>query len=251
MTQMVRGHTYHKRLGAVANAFRYSVDYVLTEPEAQPRLPWPLRRNAWGLFSLNDRDHGGRRGAGRGTAWVREVMAAHQLSALAGMRILQLVQPRYLGFWFNPVGFWLIVDANDDLRAVIAEVNNTFGDRHSYLCHRPDLGPIGWDDQLTTNKVFHVSPFQDVAGQYSFRFDFAPTHFGVRIDHHRSGGGVIATLTGTRVPLTAGGLLWSALRRPGGAFRVLALIYAQALVLRLKGVRFRPRPEPPEMEVTR
>ncbi len=90
------------------------------------------------------------------------------------MRVLLVAQPRVLGFLFNPVSFWLIVDQTDDLRAVIAEVNNTYGQRHSYLCAHDDLRPIRFSDTLTTKKVFYVSPFQDVSGRYDFRFDYQP-----------------------------------------------------------------------------
>ena len=67
--------------------------------------------------------------------------------------------------FFNPVSFWLCRrDGDDTLIAVIAEVSNTFGDRHSYLVHHPDLRTIEASDRLTAQKIFHVSPFQPVEG---------------------------------------------------------------------------------------
>jgi len=249
--QLVAAHTYHKRIGGPANAFRYSVDYVLSEPDANARLPWLMSRNRFNLTSLNDADHGGARGNGRGADWVRAVLADHGLQALVGMRVLLLAQPRMLGFLFNPVSFWLIIDGADQLRAFIAEVNNTFGERHSYLCHHPELTPIQPTDTLTSAKVFHVSPFQDVGGTYGFRFGYTPDHISVRIDFRMGKDGLLATLAGDRKPLTSAVLMKSVLRRPFGSARVVFLIYWQAMVLRRKGVRVRPVPAPPKVEVTR
>jgi DUF1365 family protein len=134
---------------------------------------------------------------------------------------------------------------------VIAEVSNTFGDRHSYLCHRDDLAPITREDLLVAQKIFHVSPFQPVEGGYQFRFDIRADRIGIWIDYTAGQGGLVATLTGPRRPLTSAAILWAALRRPFGARRVLALIHWQALKLWWKGAGYRPHPKPPADEVTR
>lgn len=244
----IAGQTFHGRKGTVQNRFRYSIDYVLLTPETAkgPRL---FSRNRANLMGIRDQDHGGAPGRGTSTAWVRQVLAAHGLSVPA--RIDLLAQPRVLGHVFNPVSFWLCHDEHDVLRVVIAEVTNTFGDRHSYLVHHPDQGPITAEDHLTARKIFHVSPFQPVEGSYRFRFDIRPDRIGIWIDFSAGENGVIATLTGRRTPLTNRAILWACLRRPFGSRRVLALIFWQALKLRLKGVAYRPRPEPPAKEVSR
>lgn len=244
----IAGQTFHGRKGTVQNRFRYSIDYVLLTPETAkgPRL---FSRNRANLMGIRDQDHGGAPGRGTGTVWVRQVLAAHGLSVPA--RIDLLAQPRVLGHVFNPVSFWLCHDEHDVLRVVIAEVTNTFGDRHSYLVHHPDQGPITAEDHLTARKIFHVSPFQPVEGSYRFRFDIRPDRIGIWIDFSAGENGVIATLTGRRTQLTNRAILWACLRRPFGSRRVLALIFWQALKLRLKGVAYRPRPEPPAKEVSR
>lgn len=243
------GVTYHGRKGAVENAFRYSVDYVILDAEAEPKTPALFARNRAGLTSLQDSDHGGDKGKGRGAAWVRDVLAEHQVTGVA--RVELMAQPRVLGHVFNPVSFWLCRRADDALIAVISEVSNTFGDRHSYLCHHPDFREIKADDHLHANKIFHVSPFQPVEGDYRFRFDIRDDRVGIWIDYTQAKGGLIATLTGSRKPLTNAAILRSMLRRPFGARRVLALIHWQALKLWWKGGGYRPRPEPPAKEVSR
>jgi len=244
----IAGHTWHGRKGAVANAFRYGVDYVLLDAEAQGGGPRLFGRNRAALASVQDRDHGGPPGRGRGAKWVREVLSARGLPAPA--RIELLAQPRLLGHVFNPVSFWICRDAAGGLRAVIAEVTNTYGDRHSYLCHRSDLGLITAGDRLRADKLLHVSPFQRTEGEYEFRFDLRSDRIGIWIDFTGGNGGVIATLVGPRRPLTNGGLLRACLRRPLGSRRVLALIHWQALKLWWKGARFRSRPEAPAREVS-
>jgi DUF1365 family protein len=174
--------------------------------------------------------------------------ASHGLPAAA--RIDLLAQPRLLGHVFNPVSFWLCHDAADGLRVVIAEVSNTFGDRHSYLVHRADHGPITAEDHLTAQKIFHVSPFQPVEGGYRFRFDIRADRIGIWIDFTAGENGVIATLVGPRKRLTNAAILWACLRRPFGSRRVLALIHWQAVKLWWKGAAYRARPEPPAEEVS-
>lgn len=245
----IEGVTYHGRKGAVRNAFRYSVDYVLLDAEADLRTPGLFARNGRGLTGLDDRDHGGAPGEGRGPVWVREVLAAHRVGGVEKIELL--AQPKVLGHVFNPVSFWLCRDARGDLIAVISEVTNTYGDRHSYLCHHEDVQPILPDDRLMAQKIMHVSPFQPIEGGYEFRFDIRDEKIGIWIDYSRGQGGLIATLTGKRAPMTNRSILRYVIRRPFGARRVLALIHWQALKLWWKGAKFRSLPPAPEQEVTK
>lgn len=245
----ISGVTYHGRKGSVDNAFRYSVDYMLVDAEAPVAAPSLFARNGRGVMALDDIDHGGPPKQGRGAAWVRDVLQAHQVTDVA--RIELLAQPKVLGHVFNPVSFWLCRRDDTALTAVIAEVTNTFGDRHSYLVHHSDMRPIAPDDRLQATKILHVSPFQPVEGGYEFRFDIRDDRIGIWIDYTRNEGGLIATLTGKRAALTNRSILRALLRRPFGARRVLALIHWQALKLWIKGAVFRSRPLPPVDEVSR
>lgn len=245
----LRGETFHGRRGAVENRFRYGVDYLLIDPQATGHFPLLFSRNRANLTALRDADHGGAPGQGRGAAWVHEVLAAHDMPLPPRLRLL--AQPRVLGHAFNPVSFWLGQDDAGALLWVIAEVTNTFGDRHSYLCHHEDHRPILPADRLRARKIFHVSPFQPVEGEYVFRFDIGATRLGIWIDYVTTEGGVLATLTGRLQPMTNMGLLGACLRRPFGSRRVLALIHWQALKLYLKGAGYRARPAPPKDEVSR
>ncbi|NRB04778.1 MAG: DUF1365 domain-containing protein [Rhodobacteraceae bacterium] len=245
----IAGQTFHGRKGDVNNAFRYSVDYVLVDAEAHVRGPFLFRRNGRAPFTLDDKDHGGDPKNGRGAVWAREVLAQHQITGIDKIELL--AQPKVLGHVFNPVSFWLCRRADGALIAVISEVTNTFGERHSYLTHHSDLRPIGRSDRLTAQKIFYVSPFQPIEGSYEFRFDITEERVGIWIDYNQSHGGLIATLTGTRKPLSNRSILRTMLRRPFGSRRVLTLIHWQALKLFLKRVKYRVRPTPPVQEVSK
>jgi DUF1365 family protein len=247
----VAASTFHGRQAeGVTNAFRYSLDYVLLDPEAEIDGPRFFSRSGTSLFSIRDADHGGPPGRGRGAAWLREALSAHLPQFVPG-RILLLAQPRVLGYVFNPVSFWLVHGLEGSLRVVVAEVTNTYGDRHSYLCHAPDLAPIGPEMHLTAAKAFHVSPFRPIAGDYTFRFDVRPDRIGIWIEHRAQDGTLLATLAGPRRPLTSGAILRACLRRPLGARRVMALIHWQAVKLWWKGAVFRARPAPPARDLSR
>lgn len=242
----VRARIIHARRGATRHAFRHDVDYVLVQPEARlgPRL---FSVNRINFAAIHDRDHGGPRGSGRGAHWAREVFFGAGLSRHVSVYLL--TQPRVLGAWFTPVSFWLAFDGAD-LVAVIAEVNNTFGHRHSYLCHHPGFSPITAEDEMLAEKVFHVSPFQDVAGTYRFRFDLRPDRMSIRIRLHDGPRGLVASMSGRHAPLKNRHIAAMAFRRPFGPVGVLALIHWHALRLWMKGARYRPVPTPPDQEVS-
>ncbi|MGB0799388.1 MAG: DUF1365 domain-containing protein [Planktomarina sp.] len=248
MADHIQGYTYHGRKGEIENAFRYSIDYVLIDPDAPDVLPSLFSRNRFNVASLYDVDHGGAPKDGQGVVWARDVLVTHDLPTPT--RVDLLAQPRFWGHVFNPVSFWLCYDNEENLRVVIAEVTNTFGERHSYLCHRDDHEPIQPTDTLTATKIFYVSPFQPVEGGYQFRFDIRGDKIGIWIDYTQGNGGLIATLTGPRKRLSNLSIIKSVFRRPLGSRRVQFLIHWQALKLWIKGAKYRTRPTPPTDEVS-
>src|SRR6185437_6467336 len=101
------------------------------------------------------------------------------------------------------------------LRAVLAEVNNTFGERHSYLCFHDNHRAIAGGDRLWAVKAFHVSPFIAVEGRYAFRFTVAPGRAAIAIDLEDGDGLLLRTsVSGRLMPLTMGRLLGVLARNP-------------------------------------
>lgn len=243
MLEHIQAQTHHARRGAVKNAFHYGVDYVLTDLEDAG--PWPISHNRFNLWSVRDRHHGGPREEGGGVAWFREILAARGFP-LEGAQLLLLAQPSFLWFHFNPVSFWIALRDGKPC-AYVAEVNSTFGQRHCYFCAHEDFRPIEKRDQITADKLLHVSPFQQIAGQYRFNFALTDTDIDIRISFENEGQGVLATLSGKRQLATSASLLGAAIRRPMGAMRVVALIHWQAAILYIKRAPFlkkQPAPEP-------
>ena len=250
MVEYVKGHTYHGRLGKIRNSFTYKVDFVFFD-ENDPHEIKMFSHNKVNLFSIFDRDHGGLRNFGKGFSWARDIFSRNQID-LPEMKVKLLAQPRMFLTRFTPVSFWMAFDAKDKLIAVIVEVNNTFGDRHSYLCYNDDLSEITQNNKLiTSKKALHVSPFQPMEGAYKFSFDINAKQIFIRINYNHDSGGVVATLEGKRSPLTSKLILIATFMRPFGSARVLFLIHIQALRLLIKRATFSARPKPPTESVSR
>jgi uncharacterized protein len=241
----------HARKRPKTNQFSYNVYYLcFGMDEAEQMENALLSRNRFNLFSFHECDHGFNRNQPP-EAWIRDMLKEWDISQADG-RIVLLTLPRLLGYVFNPVSFWFCLDREGRLRAVISEVTNTFRDRHCYISFREDRGPITQDDQLRAEKVLHVSPFIEVSGYYLFRFAYREEKVGVWIDHYDSDGLLITTsVSGKRIPLTAGNLMRCFFRFPLVTVKVISLIHYQALKLFLKGIRYRTRPQPPTTEVSR
>ena len=133
---------------------------------------------------INFADHGSRDGANP-IDWARTLLRRHGIEA-EGEIVLQTM-PRIMGYVFNPVSFMFCHDAQSHLVAVLCEVNNTFGERHNYIVAHADGRPIGPRDSLWARKVFHVSPFFPVRGEYRFRFVRRGAVRAVAIDYFDGG----------------------------------------------------------------
>lgn len=247
------GQVRHTRLRPRRHAFAYPT-YFLLLPMRQ------LAAGAGGALAVNrpaaiafhDRDHGDGRGPEQGgaLAWVQELLRQHGVADADG-EIWLHTYPRVLGYAFKPVSFWYCHRADGSLRAVVAEVNNTFGERHCYLLDQPRYGA-----ELQADKVFHVSPFCAVEGGYRFRFmrthDPVAPRTVVRVDLDDGQGPLLQTsVSGTLEPVTPAALRRAAWAYPAMTLMVVGRIHWQALRLWLQRVRFHRKPEPPSRFVTR
>jgi len=249
--KLFRGTVMHRRLRPATNHFLYRVFFLsipLSNVDALANRWFGVNR--WNLLGFHFRDHGARDGS-HPLGWIRALLGREGLAVADGEVWLQTF-PRVLGYVFNPVSFWLCHDRAGALRAIVCEVNNTFGERHCYLLAHPDLRPIAPGEALGARKVFHVSPFCRVEGEYRFRFVAGDRHALARIDYRDAAGDLLHTsLSGRAVPYSARATLAAFCAHPWMTLGVMARIHWQALRLWAKRVPFFPKPVPPMEEVTR
>jgi DUF1365 family protein len=244
---LATGVVRHRRLRPADNAFNYGTWFVLLPMRALRAAAEPaLNRNRSGLVSFHDRDHG--QGGDDSLVWAEDLLAREGVHDADGEIWLQ-TYPRVLGYVFKPVSFWYCHRADGSLAAVLAEVNNTFGERHVYLLAGPELA---FGRELQARKVFHVSPFCSVDGRYRFRFMRTPDRIVARIDHDNDSGALLQTsVSGALQPLTKASARSAFLAMPLMTLAVIVRIHWQAFRLWRKHVPFWSKPEPPGPFVTR
>ena len=257
------GEVRHTRVRPARHSFVYPTYFLMLPLRSLRASPCAvLPRNRFGLISFHDRDHGD--GGGDSLGWLEKLLEREGVGDADGEVWLHCY-PRVLGFAFKPVSFWYCHRADGSLAAVVVEVNNTFGERHCYLLTGPELG---FGRELRAAKVFHVSPFCEVAGSYRFRFmrnDLDPhgatprngqpvgaARTVARIDHHDDRGLLIQTsVSGALRPLTAARLRAAFFGMPLMTLGVIARIHWQAWKLWRKRVPFIRKPAPPTTFTTR
>lgn len=227
----------HVRVRPIRRTFRYGSYLWLVDLDDLPEVPWPLRP----LARFQAGDHLGDPGASI-RANVDSYLARRGID-LAGGQVLMLANARVLRHVFNPLSVFWCHAADGSLAAVLAEVHNTYGERHAYLVHPDHRG------RAEVGKDFYVSPFLPAGGRYRMRLaEPAQTlRLGVTLD---LGGqpALIATVNGQRHPYTTWRLVRCALRYPWVTAQVTALIRWQAIKLlaRRQPIVRRPIHQPQE-----
>ncbi len=246
---LYRGRVGHARLGSLRHVFSYDGFFLCFPLSRRDDLPSRLfSLNRWNVFSYFDADHGDGQNP---LSWIRAVLAQHELGHIDGEVYLHTM-PRILGHVFNPVSFWFCHDTNQQLKAVLCEVNNTFKERHCYLLSNADGSPIDEHSTLVSQKVFHVSPFFPVDGEYRFRFELSPHQRRVSIDYWRQNTLSLKTyVSGQPTELTDRHLLSTLCALGWATLVVVWRIHWQALKLWRKGAQFHHKPTPPILEVSK
>ncbi len=158
---------------------------------------------------------------------------APQVASEAIDRIIMVTSPRLLGYIFNPVSFYYCFSADGGLLAAVAEVNNTFGEKHVYVLPVSNGNGNGFPARFQVDKAFHVSPFNTMGGTYQFTFADIRHELDICIDLHRDGHHILrAQLQGQPRALTAGSHLKTLLRHPFMPHLTIPRIYQEAFKLR-------------------
>lgn len=246
------GKVMHRRLRPFVHDFTYRVFSLYLDLDSLAADARRLRlfsHNRWNLFSFHDRDHGARDGSPL-KPWVEHHLAAAGID-LAGGPVRLLCFPRVLGYVFNPLSIWFCFHADGDLRAVLYEVRNTFGDKHGYLVPVAPGHRRGTTIVQGADKDFYVSPFIAMEQHYAFRLAEPGEKLAVTISQGGpEGAQMVARHSGRRRALDDRALLFAFVAYPLMTVKVIAAIHWQALRLWLKGARLAPRPAADPAEVT-
>jgi len=246
------GAVTHQRLTPRRHRLRYRLFQLLLDLDELPELDRRLKlfgHNRFALFSLHDRDHlAGERRPLR--AQVEAVLAESGVDN-GGGPIRLLCMPRVLGYVFNPISIFYCHRPSGELAAVVLEVNNTFGERHTYVVEAAS-GAGGKVVRRGCAKAFFVSPFMGLDMTYDFRLATpSETATTAILGRGPDGAAIIAAaFAGARRELGDSALAHAFVGHPLLTLKVVLAIHWEAAKLLAKGVRLRTKPTPPRRQVT-
>lgn len=246
--RLYAGKVMHARLDPFGHRFSYRVFSLLIDLdrlEDADRISALFSVNRRNLASFHERDHLDARASDPSLrAMIDRLLAEAGVERPAQIRLL--AYPRLLGYVFNPLAVYYCHSDTGALSALVYEVRNTFGERHTYVCPVEDgqVSAAGLRQERT--KIFYVSPFIDLGARYHFRMLPPGETVRLRILETENGKPLLsATFSGAARPLSSASLLALMARIPFMTAKVMAAIHFEALRLWIKGARFHSRGAPP------
>jgi cyclopropane-fatty-acyl-phospholipid synthase len=226
-SRIYNGTVMHLRLQPVRHSFQFPFYFYAIDLDELPELCRRVKgfgRNRWSPVCLRDADYL------RGSGPLREQLS--EFIDTSGLdRIVLITVARFMKKVFNPVSFYYGLRRDGSPVCVVAEVNNTFGERHLYVMQADGSFPV----QCNHLKQFHVSPFNDMNGQYAFSLSEPGEELNIEIKLIRNGAvTLIADMRGTGTELTTKSLWKTILRHPFTAALTLPRIFWQAALLHYK-----------------
>ncbi len=245
------GRVSHERVRPKRHRLAYRVFSLLVDLDELETLDRRLRLfslDAFNLFSLRPKDYGFAQ-TGDLRSEVEAVLSTAGIDLGSGP-IRLLTMPRVLGYAFNPLSIFFCHAPTGALGAILYQVNNTFGQRHTYLVETQDAAqsPLTHEGR----KLFYVSPFLGLDMVYRFRIQAPGEIFSLDIEARDVDGPILfAAQKLRRAPLSDASLLRVFFSHPLLTAKVIAGIHWEALLLWLKGAPLRSRPPPPAQAVSR
>ncbi len=252
---LYRGTLSHIRLKPFRHQFSYRIDSFLFDIDELSKLAQRCRLfslNKFNLFSFHYRDFGIHKSATPQTPrdYLESTLKERGIEEPLHRATL-LCYPRICGYTFNPLAVYYCYNRAEKIFAILCEVTNTFGQRHSYLLDIPDSNeqPVY---ARSCPKLFYVSPFIGMDAHYHFRLRRPGDTIALAIRETERNEPVLhAVFQGHRRAINDRELLVSFLRLPFMTLQVMAGIHWQALKLFIKGLRISPRPTEPAAKITR
>ncbi len=242
------GQTLHKRFVPFERGFRYQlalIDIDIDRLAEAGRMSRLFTVNKPGVFSFHEADHGGDQRTGSLRAWAEDIFATAGVALQAG-RVRLVTFPRHFFYKFAPLSLWYGYGAEGDLRGIIYEVRNTFGERHCYVA-----AVEGTRSVHSADKSFYVSPFFDVSGQYRFTLRDPGETLDVVVENMKDGARThLANIKARKLEATTANLTMLALKNPLSTIGVTFAIHWQALLLWMRGAKYHSRPALPGRQAT-
>ena len=224
---VVPGRVSHTRRVPLRHRFAYRTYQWLVDVDDLPRHGV--------LASFSPADH-----LGSADCTLRENVAA--FTAVHGVvlepddRVVMLANARSLGYVFDPLSVFWCFTSTGDLRCVVLEIHNTYGERHAHLA-RPDT-----TGRFQLHKEFYVSPFFTVHGQYDVLLRLDDQQVTVAIDLTQQDHRVFSAAFGGRPrPARTMAVVAAALRTPLVTYQIWALIRLHGIRLWLRRLPVIPR----------
>jgi DUF1365 family protein len=228
----VPAHVSHRRTRPFTYEFEHRTSMWLVDT-ADPEVAFPRWLRA--LASIRSKDHFAGDDARPLTDKVRRYLDENDLPWTAH-RVLMLANARSLGYVFDPLTTYFCLDADGALEGVLAEVHNTYGERHCYPLD------VAGEQTATVDKEFYVSPFFAVEGRYDIRTRITGATVAVGISLTQADQTVFtASVHGDLQPATRRRVLRAVLRNPVPSQRVAALIRWHGIRLWLRRLPVVPR----------
>ncbi|MFZ6817769.1 DUF1365 domain-containing protein [Undibacterium sp. Ji22W] len=245
-SSILQAFVMHHRLRPRKHKFVYPVfmlrlDIAELCAPSSPLSSAMLGINRWRPLSIYFKDYGPRDGTNL-EVWIRGLLRSQNVGdkPIDDIERIELLSfPRVFGYAFNPISLWYCYDGDSELKVIVAEVNNTFGEHHFYLLKPTDGEAITSKTRLICEKKMHVSPFCEIKGHYQFKFTETSKKSVAHIDYHDDDGLLLQTaIAGKRHAFNIAALLKCLCKQPFLTLGVFARIHWHALLLWLKRVPF-------------
>ncbi len=230
-TALLHGTIAHCREKVVHHAFSYPLFMVLIDLfdlHSLRNYSRLISYNRFNLLSIWDKDY---LFVSPDSVWkkISAVLARHEVRAPS--RIFLITVPRFLGYTFNPVSFYISLSESNEISSLTAEVNNTFGEKHMYVV-KPSEGACSLPLRFRFPKRFFVSPFFDVSGEYEIVVHSLTPEISLSVNLFEESTQIFSThLRCIPRPFTEKTLLLTLIKFPFSALLTMGRIYRQALAL--------------------
>ena len=234
---LIQGKIMHKRFFPKENKFNYKSNYICFPISKITKLNKLLFSiDKFNLFGLSQKQYGHDDNPDI-SHWIKKTLKENKIKDISD--IILVTHPKLLGYVFNPVSFWLCLNKNKELIAVLSEVNNTCGQKHSYLCFKDDNSKITNDDWLEAKKEFYVSPFMEIEGKYKFKFEYENEKLNFYINYFVGDKLKLTTYLKCKLKKFSNrNLIISFIKIPFFTFKTILLIHYQAIKLYFKSIKY-------------